>query len=439
MKATKTITAISLAVLLAIPLVGAKSAPPDTGPLEIDFETGQVSESDGTPVGSADPSASEGETVEATVLTDGNVAIVTRQSGLPIRSIELPVDSTDPAALKAAQEYQGILPQSMIPTPFTSDGGESKAEGASPTTLLDEDALQLQSISAVTPQAFSYSWNADGDKFEMIRDGETVSTSTLPEFVDADIAPGSTHTYEFVSYDEDGEIIASRTVPVAAPLVGSSRNGALARAATYQQWTSAAIYRTFIPANRVTMDLMTTIGCGQVGQGNNRMFSGDNRSFVLPPQGAPWDSTSSRTSVALAVNWDNPAPYDINWVKAVGPTKLYDGNTLIETRTASDTGIQVVGLGSSSSYANAYVEHVVGNPFCIAGAITYDANFQWWRSGTFQVNGSRYPVPNHEIYGGWDPGTGLVNWWPINFMTNVGFSCLTGACGALSFNDTVSH
>ena len=86
---------------------------------------------------------------------------------------------------------------------------------------------------------------------------------------------------------------------------------------------------------------------------------------------------TSRTSFALNINWDNPYPYDVLWVKSIGTTHLYEGSTLIESRTASDAGIVISDAYSTSSYAQARVAHDVGNPFCVAGSIQYNVVFRF--------------------------------------------------------------
>jgi len=175
------------------------------------------------------------------------------------------------------------------------------------------------------------------------------------------------------------------------------------------------------------------MGCGQAFT-SNRSFGGDGRGFVSPPFDTPWDETSSRTSVHLSINWDNPAPYNVTWVKEVGTTRLYEGTREVDSRTASDSGIQVQEAYGTQAYAQARVKHSVGNPFCAAGAIEYNVMFRLYRNGTFEVVGFRQPVPHHEIYGGWDNGNGIMNWREFGKFTNQGFSCLTGSCGTKSIN-----
>ena len=67
----------------------------------------------------------------------------------------------------------------------------------------------------------------------------------------------------------------------------------------------------------------------------NRTFGGDNRSWATPTFSTPWDTPNYRTMLFANVNWDNPAPYDVIIQGGIGPTKLYDNGTLIETRTAT--------------------------------------------------------------------------------------------------------
>ncbi|MGO2471113.1 MAG: hypothetical protein ACTH7O_09330, partial [Microbacterium gubbeenense] len=189
----------------------------------------------------------------------------------------------------------------------------------------------------------------------------------------------------------------------------------------------------FIPDKFVSMDFATTWGCGQAFK-KDRMFGGDNRSYTMPTRSAPYDGVSSKTSVALNINWENSAPYKIQWVKEVGTTRLYENYKLIDSATASSDGIKIIDVSTTSAYAQARIDHKVANPYCIAGAITYNVMFRWYRNGTFEVVGWRRPVPNHEVYGGWDNGKGLINWHTLGKYGNLGFHCLTGACGTRDMN-----
>lgn len=65
--------------------------------------------------------------------------------------------------------------------------------------------------------------------------------------------------------------------------------------------------------------------------------------------------------------------------------------------------------------------------------------FRWYRNGTFEVVGWRQPAPAHEIYGGWDTGTGMINWHQFGRYDNEGFGCLAGGCANRTINVTKSY
>lgn len=407
----------------------------------IDIATGTVSEANGTPIATDRRSAgSDGELIETVTLSDGTTALITQHAALPLDESILKPEPHQPDAttVKEATEYPGILPAEMIPFSFDTSGEDLVVEGTTPTQLADTGDLELTSITAVTPTTLSYAWVGSGDRHAIYRDGKLIQTSDSASFTESGLRAGSTYTYEVESYDDAGAIVASRFVPVTTPDGESSVAPPAVAPLTYQNYVSQAIYRTFIADARVSLGFWETWGCGQAFQ-PNRTFGGDNRGFVTPPFNAPWDSTSSRTSFALNINWDNPYPYDVLWVKSIGTTHLYEGSTLIESRTASDAGIVISDAYSTSSYAQARVAHDVGNPFCVAGSIQYNVVFRFYRNGTFEVVGWRYPVPHHEIYGGWDNGSGLMNWHQFGRFTNEGFGCLTGSCGTRTVNITKTY
>lgn len=163
---------------------------------------------------------------------------------------------------------------------------------------------------------------------------------------------------------------------------------------TYQQHSTAFTYETFIADNRVSLGFMETIGCGQAGF-PNRSFGGDNRSYVTPVI-APYDTPNYRSMLFVNVNWDNPAPYDMIIDGGIGTTRLYDGTTLIESRTATFDDTTIDNTYKSGAYAQTHWAHSVGNPFCIAGAITYDVTVRFYRSGTIEIVGWRWPVPTPD-------------------------------------------
>src|SRR6218665_54792 len=320
----------------------------------------------------------------------------------------------------------------MVPTPFTEADENLTTSGTMPFSPIN-GGLEVQSITAVTPRTFSYGWVTDAKEHVVYRDGMRIAGIVNGEFSDDGLVPGHTYTYKIESY-RDGDIVSTRVIPVEALSVEGAETAAGQRSLLARQnWVSQAVYRTFIADNRVSLDnIFEAWGCGQFQ--NNRSFGGDNRGFATPLFNTPWDRTSYRTSVFLNVNWDNPAPYNLVWVKDVGTTRLYEGSTHIASRTASDTGIIISDVYATGSYAQARVKHNVGNPFCHAGEIAYDVVFRWHRSGIFEVIGWRRPVPHHEIYGGWDTGFGFIAWREFGRFTNEGFHCLAGFCGTRIMN-----
>lgn len=431
-------------VVLTVPLVSASASATDGGassvPLVVELDTGSVEEANGVSVSPGAPAAAaaEGETIENVVTADGSPAVVTRRFALPVSESTLVQhrSAIDADALEAASRYPDVLPAEMIPFEYSSSAEAIVVEGSTESVLIDPAEMELTSITAVTPTTVSHAWRGAGEYHSIFRDGELVTTVRSTSFTDAELESTSSYVYEIESHDSTGAIVGSQFIPIRTP--GGTLDASVVAPLTYQNYNSQAVYRTFIADARVTLDFAATWGCGQQFQ-PDRSFGGDNRGFIVPPFNAPWDSTSSRTSFFLSVNWDNPAPHGLAWVKEVSPTRLYQGNTLIETRTASDAGIVISEAYSTGSYAQARVAHDVGNPFCVAGSIQYNVVFRYYRSGTFEVVGWRQPVPHHEIYGGWDGGSGYMHWRAFGQFTNEGFGCLVGSCGTRSINVTKTY
>ncbi|MEN2737895.1 hypothetical protein ABCS02_08900 [Microbacterium sp. X-17] len=333
------------------------------------------------------------------------------------------------------------MPAELVGTSFVEGGGDSVTSGTVASSEADPSEFETVSLTAVTPTTVSYAWKGYGATYEISKDGAPFLNTTNPVFMDSGLGSGTRVVYQITAYDEQNAVVANRTVPITTPGVGNDF-ASLARSGvtplSYQPYNSKAIYRTFISDYRVALDLLATFGCGQAGT-NNRTFGGDSRGYALPGSNAPWDNISSRTSVALNINWNNPYPYDIQWVKQIGTTHLYEGDTLIDQRTASDAGIQISDVQVAGSYAQARVNHDVGNPFCSAGSIKYNVVFRWYRNGTFEVVGWRQPVPSHEVWGGWDNGVGNMNWDAFALLGNEGFNCLAGFCGNRTMNYSLTH
>lgn len=422
-------------LLVGVPAAWA-SASVEPPPL-IDFQRNQVTDASGAALRVTSSTGDEGESTTRADTASGTPVVILRQSA-PADSLTVaPLPPDDPSdAIQEAQRIDGSLPSELVGTEFVEGADAQTIREETTTAPTDPSTFELRFIQALTPHSVSFAWaSRDGvAATRVVRDGVAVSESRAEAFSESGLETARRYDYQVISLDESGETVGTRMIPVTLPATSAPpRTGR-----GYQPWVSGFVYRTFIPDSRVSMDLMTTVGCGQFNQ-SGMTFGGDGRSWVTPPFNTPWDSTSFRTSVFININWDNAAPYDVVWTREVHPTTLYQNGVFKEQRTASANGIQLSNLSASSNYAQAYINHSVGNPFCAAGAITYNAWARFYRSGTFEVSGSRFPVPAHEIYGGWDDGNGNKIWRPLARLGNEGFTCLTGLCGSKQVYGSATH
>lgn len=428
-------TAIALFVSLLAGSPAAWSATKSDGPMRIDFANNVVTDASGNALRVVGESGDEAESTTYAETQSGGAVVIVRQSALPDSSPDRASDaieaSPSPDVIEKAAEFPGTLPAELVGTDFIEGDVPQSEEGSLQSEAVDPSLFTLRFVQAVTPTTVSFAWSArEGVASSRItRDGKVVAEGNISQFAEADLKSGSKYIYEVTSLDAEGGTVGTRTMPLTIPSTKTTAKKLSVSPLTYQPFVSGMVYRTFIPDSSVSMDFMTTMGCGQAGQ-TGMTFSGDGRSWKTPPSNAPWDTTTYRTSVFINVNWGNAAPYDVVWVNDVHPTKLFKNGVLKETRTAPVAGIKITNASSTANFAQAHINHAVGNPFCAAGAITYNAWARFYRSGTFEVSGSRFPVPNHEVYGGWDDGKGNKVWRPLARLTNSGFTCLTGACGS---------
>src|SRR5690606_38981295 len=114
----------------------------------------------------------------------------------------------------------------------------------------------------------------------------------------------------------------------------ASDKGGVVVPMTYQPYTTAFTYKTFIADQYVPLDWYVAFSCGQWFD-TSRSFGGDDRSWAPPTFAAPYETPHYRTMLFANVNWDNPAPYDVILAGGIGQSKLYDSShTVIETKTA---------------------------------------------------------------------------------------------------------
>ena len=348
---------------------------------------------------------------------------------LPELTNEEPEVETAP---QEAIDHEGVLPAHLVGGDFVEgDAPPVRGEMLAPPVDGETDPVFTW---AVTPATASMVWADNADRYEMRRDGQLVSSGETAAFSENQLVASTAYSYELTSFASDDSVLSTRLINLETP---SDANDAPVSLMTYQPYSTAVQYDTFIPNDKVSMDFATTMGCGFAGQ-SNRFFGGDNRSWRTPPSDAPWDAGDHRSMAFFNVNWDEAHPNNLSWVFDVGSTKVYHGSTLEHERTASVNGIKMGSTAVGASYAQVQINHEVTNPFCAVGAIDWDAVFRIWRSGTIEVVGNRYPVPNHEIYGRWN-NTGQEFWRQLGRYSNSGFHCLTGVCGTSPINSSTTY
>lgn len=414
----------------------------DDRPLVLNVASPKVStDATGLPLTIAESSGDPGEITLTGHTSVGIPFVLIAQSAIPTEQSRPEPPVVDQDLLKQAQQAPGLVPDKTL-APYTTDGPVTFSVGYTSDELEFDAALLEPTFSfAVTPTTVSFAWalNSDVVGYIVTRDGETVGKVDGTSYAESGLKAGETYQYGIEGVTSDGAILTSRSIPIATLGKPTTRSEGAIIPMTYQPWTTAFTYETFITDAQVNLDFFATMGCGQAGI-PNRAFGGDNRSWVSPNYMTPWDPPNYRTMLFANVNWDNPAPYDVILTGGIGATTLYDNGTLIETRTATFDNTHIIHTYKSGAYAQTQWQHSVGNPFCFVGAITYDNTIRFYRSGTIEISRWRYPVPNHEAYGRWDNGSG--EYWDAMYQgTNAGFICLGGTlfCAAETISISESH
>ncbi|MFT4137012.1 hypothetical protein [Microbacterium sp.] len=384
----------------------------------------------------------DGEGVTLVRTAKGKLAVVTTQWGMPRLQGEV-IDSYP------------LVPEGSEPEATITNDALTRTQGFNfdDLPLADTSAMEVVFVSAVTSSSVSLAWSspAEGAEFTILRDGAPISTTVEHDFVDRTVVPSTSYTYEISAKTNGSKERSSwqysRTIPLytlpSSTGKISSGSGPIAPL-TYQAYTTAFIYKTFITQKYVSAGIMEAAGCGlSGGVGYGDQFSGDNRGFQLPGPGAPGVTPSYRSMAFLNVNWDNPYPWDVVWTYGVGATKLYDkfGN-LKDTRYASTNGIVFQNPSHAGNYAHFGLSHEVGNPFCPpGGAIRYSLpSVEFYRSGTVSVSGSRMPVPAHEAYARFSNSSGSEVWRTLYRGNQGSFTCLIPFfCASENINASYSY
>ena len=338
----------------------------------------------------------------------------------------------------------------------TSDSGthEVGPDGSSVVTegynfeelpIIKRADMEVAFVSAVASSVVSLAWapSAGAREYVVFRDGTEVERTAGPTFLDENVESDSELTYEIVAEVEATDSTeasrSTRTVPISVlsdDAQDFTRSDGSLAPLTYQLYTTAFIYKTFITNQYVQVGAMEAAGCFLSGAAVGDYFGGDNRYYATPGIGAPWTTPSFRTMAFMNVNWDNPAPYDLISAKQVGPTHLYDSSFGLKgTLTASANAIVFQNPSHSGNYVVFGISHEVTNPWCAYGAIRYSLPYvEIYRSGTVSIEGSRQPVPAHEAYARFNTSSGAEVWLSLYQGAQGDFVCLTGVCAAESIN-----
>ncbi|WP_147440369.1 hypothetical protein [Mycetocola tolaasinivorans] len=303
---------------------------------------------------------------------------------------------------------------------------------------VDRDSSLQQTpefASVVTENSVAFEWPIHkSENYKVFRDGEYIGESSGSRFLDSSLAGGTSHEYALESVGSS----ASRTIPVTTPKKSLGLSAIEILAADYSRESTAFVYKTFIPSQFASTSLYKACS---VGPGEK--IGGDSRGFADPGSGAPWTTPSYRTQMFLNVSWNNPAPYDITYVKSVGETKKFSSsNRLLESKTAADGGMVFQNPRRAGRLVTFGISHEATNPFCPpGGAIRYSLSWvKLYQSGTVSIQGSRQPVPAHEAYARFETRSGNLYWKQLLRANGDNFICLMpGVCAAQNINSSVSR
>ncbi|RJS61935.1 hypothetical protein CJ483_19365 [Bacillus sp. PK3_68] len=122
-----------------------------------------------------------------------------------------------------------------------------------------------------------------------------------------------------------------------------------------------------------------------------RYFKGDNRGFDP-------DSQDYRTRADIRVNYNGQSP-QVHLSRDVGKTKAYGWmRRLKKEETASEDGIKIETVNTTSEKVIVHLTHSVGNPLVTSPAIDYKVRALLFSNGFFDISGIHDQSPHHEIY-----------------------------------------
>lgn len=314
---------------------------------------------------------------------------------------------------------------------------------------LEASDFSLARVISVSPNSISIAWTekADAHRYEVLLDGQLISTNQKSGVTLTGLTSEKHYTVEVqaIGYVDGSEHVTDNSAHhIYVPSKQKSDNLNEVRftdvlpAATGTS-ARALRYVTFITNNRVPADLLSTFLC-DLSSGDSS--GGDNRGFSLPVSPIPVEAGPSfRTGFEVIADFNAPPAYQtIYQTRAVSPTKKYNSSgTLVETRQAPNTGMVLQNPQLlPDSYATFMMSHSVGNRFCDSGAIRYNvSSAHIYNSGTITVNGTRHPVPAHEMYGLFN-NAGTYQWSTMYRGNQGDFWCLSGLCPVQSISNQIT-
>ncbi|MDF2562360.1 MAG: hypothetical protein K0R99_3806 [Microbacterium sp.] len=343
---------------------------------------------------------------------------------------------------------------SAVPEPANltfSEEPPGPVSGEIETDPLSDDPKdwEVVSVIAFTDSTASFAW-PEKETFSVYEGDSLLGVSEDGLFVTPRLEPEKSYTFSMIAASptarssDDQVSTASRTITFQTFTgVASEDQERLIEPRTYQPWYNQYVHKTFIPDLRVG-----GLQCNLNHPFDEWHFGGDLRTYEFPAPETPWGVANYRTMMFVNVNWDNPAPHKMSWVKDVGSTRIYKNGNLDRTLYANMDSMTFHDAQANSSYAKIRLQHYGSNPGCAlldfeySGAITYGETVEFYRSGTISVDGSRFRAPAHEMYGGFTPPNGSHTIWKtIARLPNDGFECLLGplACSPGFYEQSASY
>jgi len=271
------------------------------------------------------------------------------------------------------------------------------------TTTVSENEQELLNLDInATTKRVKLNWNdlPNITSYDIYKNGVMIDTVKQSKYTDKSIS-GESGDYKIVAKAPDVEVYN--------PLEGKSEK---AEGKSYEIDVPVKYVNDIIGESEETftkslalasLPLGTTIRhrtfikTDKFGTTDGYCYAGDGRGFSST-------AGTHRTQLGISVDWYEKS-YSVS--RDTDSTKRYKKNsdgscssTLIDTKTASTSGMSVTQPSVSASEAFFHVVHSVGMPFYFDAPpnIDYTYDLTIYRSGVTAISGSHDKFPWHEIY-----------------------------------------